>query len=102
MPDWVLSRTEVEAAVVPYTPMKHAALATGAETLLQGFADGNELSVSRMWDFCHMARETPVALVQMGGCQDYGPFLGTLNISCRSIIGIQKGTAILTTTQIYP
>ena len=31
----------------------------------------------------------------MGGCQNYGPFLGTLNIRCRTIIGIQKGTIIL-------
>ena len=36
----------------------------------------------------------------MGSCQNYGPFLGTLNIRCRIIIGIQKGTIILTTTQI--
>ena len=34
----------------------------------------------------------------MGGCQNYGPFLGTLNIGCRSIIGNPKGTIILTTT----
>ena len=26
----------------------------------------------------------------MGGCQNYGPFLGTLNIRCRIIIRIQK------------
>ena len=26
----------------------------------------------------------------MGGCQNYGPFLGTLHIRCRIIIGIQK------------
>ena len=26
----------------------------------------------------------------MGGCQHSGPFLGTLNIRCRIIIGIQK------------
>ena len=32
----------------------------------------------------------------MGGCQNSGPFLGTLNIRCRIIIGIQKGTIILT------
>ena len=25
----------------------------------------------------------------MGGCQNYGPFLGSLNIRCRIIIGIQ-------------
>ena len=36
----------------------------------------------------------------MGGCQNYGPFLGTLNIRGRIIIGIQKGTIILTTTHI--
>ena len=36
----------------------------------------------------------------MGGCQNYGPFLGTLNIRCRTIIGTQKGTMILTTTHI--
>ena len=36
----------------------------------------------------------------MGGCQNYGPFLGTLDIRCRIIIGIQKGTITLTTTQI--
>ena len=29
-----------------------------------------------------------------------GPFLGTLNIRCRSIIGTQKGTIILTTTHV--
>ena len=37
----------------------------------------------------------------MGGCQNYGPFLGTLNIRCRIIIGIQKGTRILTTTHTH-
>ena len=37
----------------------------------------------------------------MGGCQNYGPFLGTLNIRCRIIIGIHKGTIILTTTHIH-
>ena len=36
----------------------------------------------------------------MGGCQNCGPFLGTLNIRCRIITGIQKGTIILTTTHI--
>ena len=35
----------------------------------------------------------------MGGCQNYGSFLGTLNIRCRIIIGTQRGTIILTTTQ---
>ena len=36
----------------------------------------------------------------MGGCQNYGPFLGTLNSRCCIIIGIQKGTIILITTHI--
>ena len=36
----------------------------------------------------------------MGSCQNYGPFLGTLNNRCRTIIGTQQGTIILTTTQI--
>ena len=38
--------------------------------------------------------------LDMGSCQKYGPFLGTLNIRCRITIGIQKGTIILTTTHI--
>ena len=36
----------------------------------------------------------------MGGWQNYGPFLGTLNIGWRTIIGIQKGTIMLTTTHM--
>ena len=36
----------------------------------------------------------------MCNCQNYGPFLGTLNIRCRTIIGIQKGTIILTITHM--
>ena len=36
----------------------------------------------------------------MGGCQNYGPFLGTLNIRCRIIIGTPKGTIILTATHM--
>ena len=36
----------------------------------------------------------------MGGCQDYGPFLGALNTRCRIIIRIPKGTIILTTTRV--
>ena len=38
----------------------------------------------------------------LGGCQNYDPFLGTLNIRCRVIIGIQKATIILTTTHLIP
>ena len=33
-----------------------------------------------------------------GSCQNYGPFLGTLNNRCRIITGTQKRTIILTTT----
>ena len=36
----------------------------------------------------------------MGGCQNYDPFLDTLNSRCRIIIGIQKGIRILTATHI--
>ena len=36
----------------------------------------------------------------MGSCQNCGPFLGTLNIRCRILIGTPKGTIILTTTHI--
>ena len=43
-----------------------------------------------------MARNVPY----MGGCQNYGPFLGTLNIRCRMKIGTQKGTIMLTTTHM--
>ena len=39
-------------------------------------------------------------VVDMGGCQNYGPFLGILVIRCRIIIVIQKGTIILTTTHM--
>ena len=39
--------------------------------------------------------------IYMGGCQNYGPFWGALNIRCRIIIGTQKGTLILTATHIY-
>ena len=37
----------------------------------------------------------------MGSCQNYGPFLGTLNIRCRIIKRTQKGTIILTTTHVF-
>ena len=36
----------------------------------------------------------------VGGDPNYGPFLGTLNITCRIIIGIQKGPIILTSTHV--
>ena len=37
-------------------------------------------------------------LQHSSGCQNDGPFLGTLNIRCHIIIGLQKGLIILTTT----
>ena len=39
-------------------------------------------------------------LLYLGGCQSYAPFLGTLNVRCRIIIGIQKGTIILATSHL--
>ena len=36
----------------------------------------------------------------MGSCQNYGPFLGTINIRCRIMLRTQKGTPILTTTHM--
>ena len=45
-----------------------------------------------------MMKEAPIHL---GGCQNYGPFLGTLNIRCRILIGTQKGTIILTTPHLF-
>ena len=36
----------------------------------------------------------------MGGCQNYGPFLGTLNNRCRILIGTPKGAIFLTTTHM--
>ena len=45
-------------------------------------------------------RKTVYNLPFVSGCQNYGPFLGTLNIRCRTIIGIQKWTIILTTTRV--
>ena len=36
----------------------------------------------------------------MGGCQNYGPLLGSLNTKCRIILKTQKRTIILTTTHI--
>ena len=44
---------------------------------------------------------SPFVYVYMGRCQNYGPFLGTLNIRCRLIIGAQIGTIVLTITHVY-
>ena len=37
-----------------------------------------------------------------GGCQNYGPFLSTLNIRCRIIMRIHQGTIFSTTTHMEP
>ena len=37
----------------------------------------------------------------MGGRQNYDLSLGTLKIRCRILMGIQKGTIILTTSHIH-
>ena len=36
------------------------------------------------------SQQLRVRQIYMGGCQNYGPFLGILSIRCRIIIGIQK------------
>ena len=38
----------------------------------------------------------------MGGCQNYGPFLGPYYNTAPIILGTQQGTLILTTTHIEP
>ena len=58
---------------------------------------GNFWQVTNSQAFCRPSR-TPIKYV--GGCQNYGLFLGTLNIRCRIIIGTQKKTIILTTTHV--
>ena len=58
-------------------------LRTGCLRLKELSMLGCELAVAPV---CFMA-----ACVYMGGCQNYGPFLGTLNNRCRIIIGTQKG-----------
>ena len=39
--------------------------------------------------------------ILMGGCQNCGPFLTTLNTRCRTIVETQEGTIIFTTTLIW-
>ena len=38
--------------------------------------------------------------IEIGGCQNYGPFLGPYYSMAPNISGTQEGTIILTTTQI--
>ena len=44
----------------------------------------------------------PLFTTHLGGCQNHGPFFGTLDMRCRIRRGIQKGTMILTTTYLGP
>ena len=62
-------------------------LSAGTTLLFGGCSDGSAHLHGKIW-------------VVVSGCQNHGPFLGTLHTRCRSIIGIQKGTIILTTTHI--
>ena len=50
---------------------------------------------------CAITSDIKVQCCYVGGCQNYGPFLGTLNNRCRTRIRTQKGTIILTTTHVY-
>ena len=52
-----------------------------------------------IWGIMEKKMETTI-MGYMAGCQNYGPFLGTLNTRCRIIIGTQKGTISLTTTHM--
>ena len=45
-------------------------------------------------------RVDPYSSAHVGGCQNYGPFLGTIKNRCRIILRTQKGTIILTTTHV--
>ena len=66
----------------------HRAAGPGAQFL--------EPAADRIW----VGTLLVVWLSHVGGCQNYGPCLGTLNIRCRIIIRTQKGTIILTTTHM--
>ena len=48
---------------------------------------------------CQITAELPI-LSPYGWLSKYGPLLGTLNNRCRTILGTQKGTMILTTTHM--
>ena len=70
----------------------------GLEVILHdlGFGKAEETIVNRSPIWPQLEKDT-----YLGGCQNYGPFLGTLNIRCRIKIGTQKGTIILTATHLY-
>ena len=63
--------------------------------MVQGFGQGDPAITSpTRWSLLSFGS------ANMGGCQNYGPFLGTLKIRCRIIMGIQKRIIILTTTHM--
>ena len=68
------------------------------ESLSKGYRMLAYEGTPSFWNYpCRIAQIVSAAVgfswFHMGGCQNYGPFLGTLN-------RIQKGTIILTTTRI--
>ena len=66
-----------------------------------GFSLFQETATSRCTSMVCGRETKPVSgVATWGDCQNYGPFLGTLNMRCRIAIGTQKGTIILTTTHI--
>ena len=79
---------------------KMVPLILGNPQVVQGLkASRQSLSLKQQKASSQTQPEPCTRLVSMGGCQNY-PFLGNLNIRCRIIIGIQRGTIIWTTTQI--
>ena len=80
----------ITSASSPVIPMFTASwLMTSNELLSPRFCFQDFLSVCKFF-----------VNSQMGSCQNYWPFLGTLNNRCRIIIGTQKRAIILTTTQM--
>ena len=96
-PKWVFTCTFCGAINTIWIPF--GSLWGGVEGLpfsgIQGY--GVECRIFRA---CISPRTSGALVYFMGGCQNCGPFLGTLNIRCRIIIGTQKGTIILTTTHM--
>ena len=66
----------------------------------QQISTSAHLHVTLHAHLCSDAAKSEDSYVVHAGCQNYGPFLGAPDIGCRIIIGIQKGTIILTTTHV--
>ena len=76
------------------TPFLHSLLTKGRFRV-----EGKRWHFGTLGNFLSFSFIVPVEVpIHKGGCQTYGPFLGTLNNRCRMIIGTPKGTIILTTT----